>query len=100
MKKLFIILAATLLLGGCASSMPMGTFYTDLSLPLTATSNSGTAKTGTAGCKSYLGLVATGDCSIETAKKNGGISKVTNVDWKAHNVLGLFGEYQLIVKGE
>lgn len=101
MKKLLIIIAAAALLGGCASSMPMGALYTNLALPVTATSNSGNTglKTGTAQCKSYLGMVAVGDCSIEAAKLNGGISNVTSVDWKASSILGLIGNYEVTVKG-
>jgi hypothetical protein len=66
-----------------------------------ATSNSGvSSKTGEAQCISVLGLVAVGDCSIDTAKKNGGITKVNTVDWDAKNILGIYGTYKVIVSGE
>jgi len=66
-----------------------------------ATSNSGvSSKTGEAQCISVLGLVAVGDCSIEAARKNGGITKVNTVDWDARNILGIYGTYKVIVSGE
>jgi len=43
---------------------------------------------------------AIGDCSIEAAKKNGGITKVNNVDWDANNILGIYGSYKVIVSEE
>ena len=86
---------------GCATLIPMGGLYTGIKLPVTATSNSGaSSKTGEAECISVLVLVAVGDCSIETAKKNGGITKVNNVDWDANNILGIYGTYKVIVSGE
>jgi hypothetical protein len=50
--------------------------------------------------KSYLGMIAVGDCSIETATKNGGITKINHVDWKVKNTLGFIGEYTTTVYGE
>ena len=93
------LLIGTGMLSGCASPMPVGVLYTELRLPITATGAQG-KKEGTAQCKSIMALVAMGDCSIETAKKNGGISKVSNVDWEAKSVLGIIGEYKLHVYGE
>lgn len=99
--KLAIVLIAAGMLAGCASSHPFGGLYTELKLPVTATGNSGSAsKTGTAECVSILGLVATGDCSIQAAKRNGGITKVNSVDWDAKNILGIIGNYKTIVQGD
>lgn len=102
MKKIITgsIIATSLALGGCATSMPYGAFYTNLELPVTATSNNRTAqRKGVATCKSILGLVATGDCSIDAAKKNGGITEVEHIDWHAENTLGIIGNYRLTVYG-
>lgn len=101
MKKLFAAgaLAASTLLTGCATSVPVGALYTDVTLPAEATSNASANKVGKASCQSILVLVATGDCSIEAAKKNAGISEVTHVDWKAHNILGVIGTYTVTVHG-
>jgi hypothetical protein len=102
MKKLFsycAVLAFAGAVSGCATPMPMGALYTELKLPLSATSNTG-KKEGIAECKSIMSLVATGDCSIDAAKKNGGISKVSSIDWEAKSVLGIIGEYKVHVFGE
>ena len=49
--------------------------------PITRVDNSVAAtKTGTACVTSILGLAVTGDSSIETAKKAGGINRVSYVD--------------------
>ena len=45
-------------------------------------------KTGIATCKSYFGLVALGDCSINTAMKNGKISILSYYDEDITNILG------------
>ena len=93
--------ACALVLGGCATAYPIGSLYTELKLPVTATEAAGPSlKVGTAKCTSVLGLVATGDASIEAAKKSAGITKVHHVDWDARNILGLYGEYTVTVYGE
>ena len=102
MKKVLFgssVLAASLLTG-CATVAPVGGLYTDVSVPLVATSNAVGQKQGEASCMSILALVAQGDCSIEAAKKNGGIRNVTHVDWKANNILGIIGNYKVVVYGE
>jgi hypothetical protein len=97
--KVSVLAVAAMLLQGCATSVPVGGLFTDLQLPVAVTSNAQGTKIGIAKCKSVLGLVATGDCSLEAAKKQGGITEVTHVDWKANNILGIIGEYELIVHG-
>jgi len=98
--KLSAIAALALGLSGCATSVPMGNLMTDITLPVTVSSNGGGSKTGIAMCESFLGMIARGDCSLEAAKANGGITKVSHVDWKANNLLGIIGKYELHVHGE
>lgn len=95
-------IAAAAMLSGCATTIPQGTFYTDVTVPVSATSaaDSANLKVGKSTCKSYCGVVTIGDASIEAAKKNGGIKKVVSVDWKAKSILGLVGQYECIVTGE
>ena len=104
MKQISLTSVLTVVCGlfvtGCASSVPVGSFYTNLKLPVTATDNSVSTKVGMSESFSCFGLVATGDSSIETAKKNGGITKVSHVDWEAENILGFFGKYKVTVYGE
>lgn len=56
------------------------------------------SKTGEATCKTFVGLVNWGDCSIRAAMKNGRISRVTSADWVKHYVL-IYGEKTLRVYG-
>ena len=103
MKKSIVILTLCLFLfvTGCATIYPSGSIYTNISLPVTATANSGVAtKVGISQCTSILGAVAIGDASIEAAKKNGGITKVYHVDYGAKNILGIIGTYKTTVYGE
>ena len=98
--KLFAAALGLTLLAGCATPFPIGTFYTNTNLPVTVTSNTGTAdKVGKAVCNSVLGIASWGDCSIDAAKKAGSISEVHHVDWKANNILGIYGTYELTVYG-
>ena len=85
---------------GCATSFPVGNLYTELKLPIAAESDVRAVKSGTAECMSVLGLVATGDASINTAMRNGNITKISHVDWEARNILGIIGNYKLTVYGE
>ena len=96
-----IVILISGLLWGCATPAPVGIAYTNLKLPINVTSNpSDSPKVGTAECKSYFGLVAIGDASIEAAMKNGGITKIHYVDWDAENILGIIGTYKITVFGE
>jgi hypothetical protein len=104
MKKIsstFISACLVGILAGCATTYPGGFLHTEIKLPVTATS-AGVAspKVGTASCKSILLILATGDCSIETARKNGGITTVSHVDWHVENTLGIIGEYTVTVYGK
>lgn len=102
MKKILstsaVIVAGSLLLAGCATPLPTGAFYTDTKTGVYESSPAGT-KTGKACNTSILGLVATGDASIDAAKKAGGITRVTSVNYEVNNVLGFYGQYCTVVKG-
>lgn len=104
MKNVVIVCLVALVMVfvvGCATPYPMGNFFTNLKLPVDATSKATNyTKVGTAECVSYLGLIATGDCSINTAMKNGGIKQIHHVDWEVENILGVVGKYKLTVYGE
>ena len=100
-SRLVVLSAALLFLAGCATAFPVGSIYTEIALPVVATSNTGKAlKTGTAECKSILAVVALGDCSIAAAKRQGNITRVQHVDWQAENILGVIGKYKVIVYGD
>jgi len=105
MKKLIVsasLIAIAVFFTGCATPYPVGSLFTELQLPVLATSNSITADTkkGVATCESYLSLFAIGDASIEKAAEKGGITQITHVDWHVKNILGIYGVYTVTVYGE
>ncbi len=77
----------------------MGIIYLDVKGPIMATDEAGT-KEGKACAQSILGLVATGDASIEAAKKAGGIQQVSYIDHHSTSILGVVAEFCTIVKGK
>ncbi len=96
--KFITILMVVLMLAGCASYVPLGAIYTDGKMGIQAASGPGD-KIGKACMTSILGLVATGDASINAAKAAGGITEVTNINYEVNNVLGIYGKYCLVVQG-
>lgn len=106
MKKMLVFFIMSIFIGsllvGCmpVKTPVMGVLFTDVKANDSPTSNVGMKKTGNAKCISVLGLVAVGDCSIEAAMKNGGITKIHHVDYNAKNILGIYAEYTVDVYGE
>ena len=102
MKKILLISSTVALLStGCAIRPTQALVYTDAISPSAATNvSSSTTKIGVSDeCTNILGLIATGDCSISSAKKNGNISAVSTVDWKGTNILGIYSTGRTIVTG-
>ena len=104
MKKIIVTVLLLAICGwvsGCAMGMApvTGTIYSDVSGPITATEHSSRSKMGKAKCQSLLGAIATGNCSVEEAKRNGGIRSVSTVDYHTKSILGLFAETTVIVTG-
>ena len=100
MKKVFVSTAlaiSALILSSCGAPV-IGAAYTDITVPVTATTASG-SKVGTATSTTYLALWAEGDASIEAAKKNGGITNVSSVDTKIKSILGVYTTYTTTVRG-
>jgi hypothetical protein len=96
--------ALAVLITGCVVPMgpaggAYGYVYTDVSGPILATSNSGASKVGSATSKGVI-CVATGDSSIKAAAANGGITKISHVDYHVTSVLGLYVETTVTVYGE
>ena len=103
MRKGLMVLGSGLLLmtAGCQAVMSpaTGIIYADVKGPITATSSAGT-KQGQACARSYFGMVAVGDASIEAAKRAGGITEVSSVDHHTKNLLGIVGDFCTVVKGK
>jgi len=55
-------------------------------------------KTGSAACRTVMGIVNWGDCSIEAAMKDGRISRVTAADWEKKYIV-VYGVKRLRVYG-
>lgn len=87
--------------GGCQSvaSPAIGILASDVSWDGTATRGTIGSREGKACAQSILGLVASGDASIQAAARAGGIQTITDVDHSTKNVFGLIGEYCTIVRG-
>lgn len=102
MKKLLVICSVLFLMTSCASvQSPVGAWaYVNVKGPVAVTSNTGSTKVGTAECSGILGLIATGDASIETAAKSAGIKKVHHVDYESNSILGIISKYKVVVYGE
>jgi len=103
MKNLVIIAAIAFMASSCGAyvASPLtGFIYSDVKAPLTATSNPVASKVGTAEATSILGIVATGDASIEAAAKKAGITRISHIDYEANSVLGVFAKFTVYVYGE
>ena len=107
MKKSLVcpsVVAMAGMLTGCVAPMgPVGavggSIYTDASGPITATANPVGSKMGQSSASGIIGF-ATGDASIKTAASNGGISKISHVDYHAQSVLGIWAKTTVTVYGE
>ena len=72
-----------------------------LTLPVSATGNTVGSKVGTAKASGYLGMIyMDADASIQTAAKNGGITKISTVDLKQTSMFNILTTYECIVTGE
>ncbi len=102
MLKSLILFCGFALLTGCAmvSRAPVtGLWYTDTHSGMAVSSNQAGNRVGEACATSILGLIATGDASIEAARRNGGITMVSSVDDSASSILGIYAKYCTIVRG-
>jgi hypothetical protein len=93
-----IALALLLPLGCVYSPTGPGILYMDVKGPMGPAKGTDTGKTGRACANTFLALFAVGDASIETAKRDGGITEVTTVDHHSTNIIG-FGSFCTVVTG-
>lgn len=106
MKNSYTIGAVALaaaMFSGCLSApfQPPGGVVSVTKAPLSTEGNWTIGeKRGEASSTSVLGLYATGDCSIATAAKNGGLKKVGHVDYEYTNYLGIWQKATVVVYGE
>ena len=91
MKKAFFFAAASvaMIMSSCS-----------ITLPVAATSNAIGNKVGKSSGTCPFGLCFNVDASIQTAARNGGISKISTVDYTQKNVLNLIITHETTVTGE
>ncbi len=101
-KTVVALFAIATMMSSCAmvQSPVMATIYTDVKAPVAVTGNSGSSKVGTATAKSILGILATGDASIQAAAQSAGITKIHHVDAHSSAILGIIASYTVYVYGE
>ena len=92
----------SMMLTGCAmvSSPVSGYVYLQTKGPGAVTSNTLGHKVGTSEATSILGILGSGDASINAAAKAGGIKKISHVDYETSNILGIYAKHITIVYGE
>jgi hypothetical protein len=89
-RTVLALLAVAALMSSCA-----------VTLPVNATSNPVGSKVGTATATGYLGYIFFDqDASIQTAARNGGITRISTVDIKHTSILNIVVTYETIVTGE
>ncbi|RKY16182.1 MAG: TRL-like protein family [Planctomycetota bacterium] len=102
---LLLLLVAAVLLPGCANvyppyqSMP-GFVYSEMTTPGYASDEDLGTKSGVSAAESFVGIVAVGDASIAAGAADGGISKVTHVDYHTFSILGVYAKFECFVYGE
>lgn len=57
------------------------------------------SKEGIACAKSYMGLLALGDASVEISQKNGNIKEITSIELESYNFLGIYAKLCTVTKG-
>jgi hypothetical protein len=100
-RRLLSVLTCAVVLTGCAVGHgPVTAAVTlDMKGPVAVGSAAGSSKIGRSEAWGIL-VFATGDASISTAMKNGGITRVHHVDHETLSVLGVYARYTTIVYGE
>ncbi|XDD54200.1 TRL-like family protein [Leptospira sp. WS4.C2] len=98
-RKLALI-SLLLTSNSCASSGfgTQGLLYEDQRISMMETGISAT-KEGIACAKSYLGLLALGDASVEVSQKNGNIKEITSIELESYNFLGIYAKLCTVTKG-
>jgi hypothetical protein len=100
-KRLLALVAGAALFSGCAmAASPVNGWYADVKWGTEIPSGSPGSKVGMAECQTILGLFASGDATVETAARNGGITTVKTVDHHSMNVLGIYSKFTTKVTGD
>lgn len=102
-----VLVGSLLIFGGVGCTMTwtpiagnLVTLNLDSPLAVGDTADVSASKKGTATATGIVGFVMDGDCSLEAAMANGGITKIHHVDSNVTNILGVYATYTTIVWGE
>lgn len=100
MKKAVSLVVVSLWMLSCASTGygSQGSLFTQTKISLSA-NELDTNKEGSACIYSFLGLLAWGDASAETARRNGLIAEIKGLDRESKSYLGIYSQVCTIVKG-
>ncbi|MFE8600952.1 TRL-like family protein [Archangium violaceum] len=58
------------------------------------------SKSGEGCATSILGLITTGDAGVNEAARKANINRVTHIDYRFENILGIYAKYCAVVYGE
>ena len=99
MKKVLLLAASTLMLGACATPVTEAgmAIFAQTTQPLMVTGSTGN-RTGRACATNVVGILVSGDMSVEAAKKNGRITQVASID-KEIKGYGIYAEVCTVVTG-
>ncbi len=94
--------------GGCAGFFtapvqpPIGLLYSRYNAVIDIDSDETElgSKVGRSEASSILGLIATGDASVASAAKAGGITTIRHIDYEFFTVLGIYGRFTTVVYGD
>ncbi len=107
MRKMMLLLLlfsiAAFCFTGCAvvgAPVSNGIIFTNVDGPVAATMSDNYSKVGESSCSAILGLISTGDASINAAMKAGNIRKIHHVDHNSMSVLGIYAKFTTIVYGD
>lgn len=88
MKKLACLLSFMVMFAFAQSANAMGLLYSEVVMPEDSSFSARTYnKKGSSTCYDVLGLVAWGDCSINKAMKNGGLSHLHHRDSEKRGII-------------
>jgi len=92
---------------GCAFQAPVipptGFLFTNYEAPLTTEFDEtgvGGLKKGEASSMCVLWLFAFGDCSLQAAAEQGGLSSINYCDYAYLNVLGVYQKFTIVARGK
>ena len=107
LRRTTLAVLSLLLLTSCGFYMapvmpPSGLLFGSVKAPIDTNADNTTigSKTGEAASISILGLFAFGDCSINSAARDGNMSTVTHADYNYTNVLWIYQSFTTIVYGD